>query len=741
MSLRTYKKKRDFKVTKEPAPRSAPKSKISKVAKRKSLGGKAKSLEFVIHEHDASHHHFDLRLEHRGVLKSWAVPKTISLDPQIKRLAVEVEDHPFSYKDFQGEIPEGEYGGGWVKIWDSGKWINRSDQSIDLALKKGHLKFELSGKILKGQFHLVRTKKSSQWLLFASQSQEAETLPRPQLCLSATKVSLPCILEPKLDGYRFIAIKDAVNVRLLTRNGLDWSDKFPKIVNSLQKIKLNSFILDGEIVAYSGTNLSFHDLQNQIELGQDKNFSYSIFDILSFENEMVTSLPLAERKNLLNTLSKKLIKPLSITPYLLINDEALLRSTLRKLESTGYEGAIVKNPEGSYLEGQRGDWSKLKWKSADEFVIVGYVTLKDQPNRVGALLLASEAKESLTYRGKVGTGFNDLQRKKLFKQLHTEVTSKDIVESAVKNLPDISFNPVTPQKFVQVSYQNITPKGHLRAPVYQGLREDKIYQLKRNISHPDKKYFKDGTSKLSVYNYYANVQNIILPFLNGQNVSLLRCPNGEFGKCFFQKKDKVKSTEKPILIESGTELMEWVQKSTIEFHISGLALKSHVNHLVFDLDPGPSVSYAQLKKTTLELNKILQHFKLPTFLKTSGRKGFHIMIPLKPGMTAKKLETFSKTIAEHLKNTSPELVSTTMSKSGREDKTFIDYFRNKKGATFVAPYSLRSHTEPTISAPLSWEAFKKSKSLPVITIHDPIDLTPFESYFDSAVDLSKFNQL
>ncbi|HEX7366001.1 MAG TPA: non-homologous end-joining DNA ligase, partial [Pelobium sp.] len=457
MSIEKYHKKRDFTLTKEP---QEGKTKASK------------KLRFVVQRHHASHLHYDFRLELDGVLKSWAIPKGPSLNPKDKRLAMMVEDHPYSYKDFEGEIPKGNYGAGTVSIFDEGFYTSlaktRKDdvKTLEEGLKSGNLKFALKGKILKGEFALVRLKNAEQnaWLLIKhndyaavdgkfnaedlvdtkikkagkefkkkkapelveikEKTPEAKPIKEYSPMLATLSDNIfddeEWIFERKLDGYRIIA-STGKKIKLTTRNGKDYSDKYPTIVDDIGNIK-EECVLDGELIALDKKGKdNFQVLQHYDE--SMAPLKYHAFDLLALNGNDLSKIPLIKRKKLLEQLLKKY--DLKDVVY---NDHVLGegKKAFKKAEKEKWEGIIAKKKDDEYYAGKRSQsWLKFKFNNSQEAIICGFTQPSGSRKYFGALVLGIwDERKKLKYIGNCGTGFTDAVLKDLFKQLEPLQTNK-----------------------------------------------------------------------------------------------------------------------------------------------------------------------------------------------------------------------------------------------------------------------------------------------------------------------------
>lgn len=739
--LSKYKTKRDF--TKTPEPHGE---------KHKSN----KKLHYVIQYHEARAKHYDFRLEWKGVLLSWAVPKGPSFNPADKRLAVHTEDHPFEYKDFEGLIPQGNYGAGTVMLFDQGYWSPLDD--VEKSLKKGMLKFVVFGERIKGKFMLLKMQEDN-WLLikekdeFAKKSsgiskfktsiksgktitQIAKNNVNPfskvdvELALLANEVPLGknWIYEIKYDGYRIISEIENNKVTLLSRNHLDYTDKFPEITKSLLKIsKGKSMILDGEVI-YSDnegkSNFSF--LQKAIKNKNTEESSYVIFDILSYNGEDLRDVPLLKRKAILEKILNNCPDNIVFSKHLSGNGKALFN----KAQKLSLEGIIAKKTDSLYLGKRSGNWLKIKCRKSSEFLICGYELSSKKKDNIKSLLLCDNIKNKLVYVGKVGSGISLENGCDLIKIFNNYKTNRKTFENDLKSKNIIYLKP---HFIAEVEYQEFTSEGLLRQASFKGIREDKdlnSYQNKDTkkeiiLSNPDKIVFpKDKITKQDIFAYYSKIGSKMLKFIKDRPLAVIRCNQG-IDKAFFKKhpdsikegidvftiKSKSKETKEYFSISSIEGILNEIQLGTVEFHVWG-AQKDYLNHpnyMVFDLDPDDNVTLLQLREGVKHLKKVLDSFNLKSFLKTSGGKGYHIVVPFSNVKDWDIFEKFSKNIALLMEEKWPDLYTSNMSKSKRKNKIFIDYLRNKKGSTSVAPYSLRARVTAPVSIPISWSELDKIK--------------------------------
>lgn len=760
--LEKYKSKRDFRQTSKPAD---------------NLTGGHENPMFVVQKHDARRLHYDFRLEHDGVLLSWAVPKGPSLDPRVKRLAVHVEDHPLSYGTFEGEIPEGNYGAGTVLVWDIGTW--RPKENVEKMLATGQLKFELFGKRLHGHWALIRIEshrdedeKADNWLLIkekdheASDSVDLETQftdsalaesalnPesfRPQLAVLGRTVpsGKDWIHEVKFDGYRILAWRLKDRIRLLTRNGHDWTDRFPAIAKTLKDVLPSGTTIDGEIVVYDEAGASrFGRLQNWLKNGGPDSPSLVAFDLVVWEGDDITSLPLLDRKGRLARLieslpasAKRLVK---YSEHLESNGKAFFENACR----LGLEGILSKRASGHYVQTRSDQWIKSKCANEDEFVIGGFTAGEGTRAKLGAILVGQfdEAGE-LVYNGKVGSGFDSGDVDNLSKRLTRMQTNRNPFRKRATSFPRRCLW-VEPQIVVQIRYAERTEGGVLRHPVFVGVREDKdIHDMKPKvesetkplgntfagvkISHPDRVLFPgDEITKAELAAFYEAIAERLLPYVAERALSVVRCPEGPMGDCFFQKHvtqgmpkalgRKIADEEEPVIaVKSAKDLVQIVQFGGIEIHPWGSKLKTleWPDMLTFDLDPGPDVAWRTVVEASLALGERLRSLGLTPFVKTSGGKGFHVVVSIKTKSIGwPELKAFAKAVAEDLDRLVPGHFVTKMAKSQRKGRIFLDYLRNGRGATSVAPFVVRAREHAPISVPIHWNEIEHLTDAKSVTL-------------------------
>lgn len=786
MSLHHYQRKRDFDRTAEPD------------AERRARGG-ARAI-FVVQLHHASHRHFDFRLQVGDVLRSWAVPKGPSFDPSVKRLAVEVEDHPVPYAGFEGEIEEG-YGKGHVDIFDKGIWTSVGD--VDAQLVKGHLAFELFGERLKGAWHLVRSGRKERqpaWFLIKVKDAYAADIEADNLLdakmrestrragvrlsppksakgasapkrkrgeVSAIKKALAALkgvtsgtvpvdfLPPQLtrsrekppageawlhevkwDGYRLVASVVDGRATVWSRNGLRWNDRVPEIVQAIEALGVDSARFDGELVALDNQGRSdFNALQKALSGESPVPLVYMVFDLPFLLGKILQDVPLTQRKALLERVLVGAPPQLRYSGHHVGDGQAVFDQAL----AHQLEGIVSKRAQGVYHPGTREDWFKIKRLDSDEFAVVGFTGAKGSRLSLGALLLARpEPKGRWRYVGRVGTGFSDellrqLGRGFVKKGQDSPVVPLDGVDPALRDA-----RWVKPTAVAEVFFRGYSGTGLLRQASLKALRLDKVPEdLQESdvptpiapvvITHPERLvYPDDGITKQDVVDYYRAVMDWVLPPMVDRPVSIVRCPDGIAGPAFFQKHalsglSRVGLT--PIAEKNGKQadylypgspqgLIELVQFGAVEFHPWGshIATPDEVDLLIFDLDPGDGVAWERVIQAARTVRSLLEQLDLTSFVRTSGGKGLHVVVPLKPTSDWDTAKTFAKGFAEAMAGTQPTEFVATSTKAVRRGKIYIDYLRNGRGATAIASYSLRARPGAPVATPLRWEELGKLRS-------------------------------
>lgn len=748
MALKEYNKKRDFGKTREP--------------QGKKDNSKGELPIFVVQKHSASRLHYDVRIEHKGVLISFAVPKQPSKSLSVKRLAIHVEDHPLEYANFEGDIPKGEYGAGHVVIWDSGHYTypgltdrGEIEKKVQHGIDKGHILIELQGTKLQGRFSFVKFKteeKSDTWLFMknkdvdevgaesgpdkdtlSSISKQIAKLKLPKFVkktvspMLASKTDEPFsgddwLYEIKYDGYRMIATTGK-SARLLSRNGKDYTKKFPRIAEELSKLPFNA-IIDGEVVVQDAEGKSsFSGLRRYLSAGKGEPLYY-VFDLISYEGKDLTEQPLEDRKALLGQLiTRGLVR---YADHVATQGEQLFE----KAKEMELEGIIAKRADSTYDPGTRTkDWLKIKADKEQTLAIVGYTLKKNHRSQIGSLAVAQTDGEDLHYLGRVGSGFTSDSGKELF----TKLSALKRKTSPVQNPPDEDVIWVTPKLFCTVTYTEITDAGQIRHGVFRGIsgkpvktkskRQQLVIQSDSEdvvITNPEKLiYPKPGYTKSDVANYYQSISKYILPHLKDRPISMHRFPNGVEQEGFFHKDlehhpDWVKTYTvhsgsagrdmRYLLINDEASLLYAANLGALELHPWHSA-KGSINKpdwVILDLDPH-GVSWQDVVTTAKLSKEVLDTLGIKSVVKTSGFVGMHIGIPLQAKYTYEQALTFMELLQRIVFDRLPDLTAIVRNPEKRKNKLYLDILQNARGQTIVAPYSLRPGADAPVSTPLSWD--------------------------------------
>jgi len=799
--LQAYRAKRDFSATPEPAGDEAPDSQGA--------------LAYVIQKHAATRLHYDLRLEHDGVMWSWAVPKGPSYDPADKRIAMRTEDHPISYNSFEGTIPKGQYGAGTVIVWDRGRWEPVGDPAQGLA--DGKLLFTLHGLKLHGQWELVRIKpkdgeRGDPWILFKKRDGHARAhdeydvvraLPdsvgpapaepaapakarggrRKTAVRSAAGVPLPddalptdipaslapqlatqaggvptggqWVFEIKFDGYRMLArFDEAGRPRLFTRNGHDWSSKMPALIDELAALKLRNSWLDGEVVVLGPDGMpDFNALQNAFDGRATREICYFVFDAPYFEGFDLCAAPLRERRALLQGyLAPRASDHLRFSSAFDAEPAQLMRSA----EQLKLEGIIAKRADAPYVSRRTDSWLKLKTQQRQELVIAGFTDRGGDANapEIGSLLLGvHDDGGRLVPAGSVGTGWSAktaAELKTRLLKLEVKETPFDVAATGSKRWARRAGVPerwVKPQLVAEVAFADWTPDGSIRHARYIGLRADKPARQvsrerietpagalplqratsKTKVTHPERVIDPASqATKLDLVRYYESVAPWLLPHLAGRPCSLVRGPDGVTGELFFQKHlgamklAGVRTLDaalwpghEPLLeVATAQGIVNAAQMNVIEFHTWNCLARAidKPDRIVFDLDPGDGVAWPRVQEAAALVHAFLQELGLQSWLKTSGGKGLHVVVPLAPRHDWDTVKGFSQAVVEHMAQVVPNRFTARSGAHNRVGKIFIDHIRNAFGATTAAAYSARARPGLGVSMPVSWEQLNGLKS-------------------------------
>ena len=795
--LKDYKAKRNFAKTQEPAG-AAPKA---------GEGGGS----FVVQKHDATRLHYDFRIELDGVLKSWAVTKGPSNNPADKRLAVRVEDHPLEYGGFEGTIPEGEYGGGTVMLWDRGTWEPIGDPHE--GLEKGDLKIRLFGERMKGEYVLVHMKgrdskrrggpDRENWLLIKhrdSYARDKDTLasrftrsvasgrdfkeiaggaePKKKTEVKAEAVwhsdpeeaekadqktriikkagggdtpdfrpvqlaslvdAVPAgegwLFEMKYDGYRCLAAIDGDSVRLFTRNGLDWTEQFGALVAPLQKLKLGSALIDGEICAFDDKGRTdFSTLKKALSDGG--RLEYFAFDLLELDGKDLTKKPLTARKAALEKLLGKSARkdPVQYSSHVTGHGQKVFDALCRD----GHEGVIAKRADDPYRGERTKSWLKIKCTKRQEFVIGGW-SPSSKRKGFASLLVGVWDKGKLAYRGRVGTGFNQDLLDEIGARLET-LAAKASPFAAVPKEFARNARWVKPELVAEIAYAELSGDEILRHPSFIGLRDDKpggevrmeqeidlddgeavAERLGVRLTSPDRVVYPgQGITKAQIVAYYEDVAEAMLPHIENRPLSLVRCPQGRTKQCFFQKHNTggfpPQLLSEPIAEKDGekkdyfyiTELAGLVagtQMNVLEWHIWGSRFPKveKPDRMVFDIDPDEGLDFSAIISAATDIRDRLEDLGLKSYPLVSGGKGIHVVVPLRPGREWPDVKAFCSGFAKAMAEDEPKRFTASLSKAQRKGRLFIDYLRNERGSTAICPWSVRSREGAPVAVPLDWD--------------------------------------
>ncbi|MBP1924421.1 bifunctional non-homologous end joining protein LigD [Sedimentibacter acidaminivorans] len=773
--LSEYNQKRNFERTFEP---------------EGNAENSGEGLRFVVQHHMARRDHYDLRLEWEGVLLSWAVPKGPSCDTHNKRLAVQVENHPLEYRNFEGTIPKGEYGGGVIMLWDEGFWEPHGN--VEEGLSEGALKFILKGRRLKGKWALVRLKakdgeRSTSWLLLKEKDEYVKSVDgisefNTSIRTGRTMIEIEAgqdekitrnpfsvadvqlaklvnkspegddwLYELKYDGFRIVAFVEGNNVRLITRNGNDYSKRFYEITSSLIDWAAGrAMVLDGEMaITDASGKTDFHALQNYMKNSKTQNLTYIVFDLLALDGRDFRGYQLIERKEMLETLMKDAPKNLYYSRYVRGN----AKESFVVACETGMEGIIGKKADSIYSGTRNGDWIKLKCDKRQEFIIGGYSLTDKKISGVSSILLGVYEGGKLVYAGRAGTGISETDTKVLEEKFRNLKRIDSPFNIAPKTRSKEKITWLEPELVAEIKFAEWTKDNLLRQASFKGIRTDKDpKEIKREkvecetqheppvkevektiglnansiivegikISNPDKVIFDNPEiTKEDVIRYYEKVSKRMLTYVSHRILSIVRCPKGISQTCFYKKHPGPNSKgiitiptsnssgekEDYFYIDKASGIIYEVQMGTLEFHTWGSTVDEleKPDVMVFDLDPDEGMDLSQVRQGVLDIKDILSQLSLISYLKTSGGKGYHVVVPFKPVVTWDVFHDFARRVAEVMEQKWPERYTSNVRKAKRTNKIFIDWIRNGRGATSIAPYSLRARKGARVSMPIAWD--------------------------------------
>jgi bifunctional non-homologous end joining protein LigD len=739
--LETYRSKRSAQKTPEPMGEEA---------------AREDGRRFVIQEHHATRLHWDLRLEHDGVLVSFAIPNGLPEAPKDNRLAVHTEDHPLEYLEFEGEIPKGQYGAGTMRVWDRGtydvlKWEPRK------------LEVLLRGERVEGRYALFPIDKDEDpknWMIHRMDppaDEAAEPMPEKIVPMMARTGMLPrddehWAFEVKWDGVRAICHSEPGRMRLHSRNLLDITPRYPEVGRLNRALSHHRAVLDGEIVALDAEGKpSFGALQRRMHVGSESAVrrlakeapvTYVIFDLLWLDGHSLMDLPYTERRARLAELELGDGGRWRVPDYVVGHGEQLLAAT----EQQGLEGVIAKRLDSPYEPGRRTPcWLKIKNVERQEVVVGGWVPGDGKRrDRIGALLVGVRDDDgALRHVGRVGTGFTEAELDRLAEKLRPLERDDSPFAPGGPKIPRGAVF-ADPELVAEVEFREWTDGGQLRAPSYKGLRDDKPAELvvreeanavvaevdgrQVKLSNLDKVLYPEvGFRKRDVIDYYARIAPFLLPHLEGRALTLKRYPNGVDAQFFYEKNApshrpdwvttaRVGSIDY-VVVDHEATLVWLANLADLELHTS-LALADDPERptlVAFDLDPGPPATVVECCRVAELLRGMFEGLGLECFAKTSGSKGMQVYLPVNSEATFAQTKAFSKAVAELLAREEPGLVVARQTKSARTGKVLVDWGQNDVNKTTINVYSLRAMARPTVSTAVTWDEVRAAK--------EPEDLT------------------
>jgi bifunctional non-homologous end joining protein LigD len=733
--LETYRSKRSAQKTPEPMGEEA---------------AREDGRRFVIQEHHATRLHWDLRLEHDGVLVSFAIPNGLPEAPKDNRLAVHTEDHPLEYLEFEGEIPKGQYGAGTMRVWDRGtyevlKWEPRKIEA------------RLHGERVQGRYALFPIDKDEDpknWMIHRMDppaDEAAEPMPEKIVPMMARTGTLPrddenWAFEVKWDGVRAVCHSEPGRMRLHSRNLLDITPRYPEVGRLNRALSHHRAILDGEIVALDAEGKpSFGALQRRMHVGSESTVrrlakeapvTYIIFDLLWLDGHSLMDLPYTERRARLAELELGDNGRWRVPDYVAGHGQQLLSATKQQ----GLEGVIAKRLDSPYEPGRRTPcWLKIKNIDRQEVVVGGWVPGDGKRrDRIGALLVGVRDDDgSLRHVGRVGTGFTEAELDRLADKLRPLEREDSPFAPGGPKIPRGAVF-ADPELVAEVEFREWTDGGQLRAPSYKGLRDDKPAELvvreepnavvaevdgrQVKLSNLDKVLYPEvGFKKRDVIDYFARIAPVLMAHLEGRALTLKRYPNGVDAQFFYEKNApshrpdwvttaRVGSIDY-VVVDHEATLVWLANLADLELHTS-LALAGEPERptlVAFDLDPGPPATVVECCRVAELLRGMFEGLGLECFAKTSGSKGMQVYLPLNSEATFAQTKAFSKAVAELLAREEPGLVVARQTKSARTGKVLVDWGQNDVNKTTVNVYSLRATPRATVSTPVTWDEVRAAK--------------------------------
>jgi bifunctional non-homologous end joining protein LigD len=765
---------------------------------------------FVVQKHDARSLHWDLRLELDGVLLSWAVPKGPSPNQADKRLAMQTEDHPLEYAEFEGVIPEGEYGAGAMIVWDQGVWVPLEDARE--GLEKGKLLFELRGHKLLGRWTLVKTRQAeNSWLLikerdaYMDEEKSTEDYPDDSIFSGLTVEQFPhadahaesmakrvaeagakpkevrakdvslmlatsqerpftregWIFELKYDGYRLLAERSGREPYLRSRAGHDLTATFPEIARAIRGLPYEGLVLDGEVVVNDLEGRpSFSRLQKRgrilnrddaLRASVELPATYHAFDLLALEGYDLRGLALVERKELLKAVLPT-AGPVRYADHIPVQGEAMYEH----VERMRLEGIVGKQADSTYRGGRSKGWIKVRTVRVDDFVVVGWTDSKGSRAGIGSLHLAQYDGEELIYRGSVGSGFKDSELDALLRRLEgMEVGGCACSEGPVPRGKGNHW--VRPEIVAEVKYKELTDGGLVRQASFGRFRTDKragdcaaeatadvagndpgpveiVEERTVPFTNLDKVFWPgEGYTKGDLIEYHREVSEWMLVYLEDRPLVMTRYPDGIDGKSFFQKDAPPYAPDwfrRVTLWSEGSErelsyfvaedldsLLYVINLGTIPLHIwsSRIATLSQPDWCILDLDP-KEAPFTDVVEIANKLHDICEEIGLPSFAKTSGSSGIHVLVPLGRQLTYEQSRTLGQLLARVAVAELPGIATLTRNPDRRDGKVYVDFVQNGHGRLLVAPFTVRPKPGAPVSAPLLWKEVNRRLTIESHTI-------------------------
>ncbi|HVM99330.1 MAG TPA: DNA ligase D [Caulobacteraceae bacterium] len=738
---------------------------------------------YVIQKHHARRMHYDLRLQIGDALKSWAVPEGPCLDPKVRRFAKLVEDHPLEYATFEGRIPDGNYGAGTVIVWDRGTWVTLAEP--EAALAAGEIKFRLAGEKLSGGWMLKRLPDDpTNWLLIKERDPSARPLAdydvlveapnsvvtgrpvdeepappkpkatrrqagklpgsvaapmpakwRPQLASAADMAprGKGWLHEIKHDGYRTLVFFEGGRVKLITRNGHDWTYRYSALAKAFEKLPCKSAILDGEVVVQDPRGVTSLDLlEKALSEGDSHAMTYFAFDLVYLDGFDLSGVKLIDRKAALAGLIDPLIdarSPIQFSEHVEGDGQALFAEASRM----GLEGIVSKRADARYLQSRSTSWVKVKKVEVGTFVIIGF--LSNMPRAASSLILAEEREGELVYASRVGSGISDEKARELYDALSRKLRDKPAVP--VPKTPGAQW--VEPAWTVELGYRSRSAQDAPRAPVFLGFAPRKaakpVKALKPkligdrdlaaiHLTNPEREMFAgSGVTKLDLALYYARVGDWLLPELLRRPVTVIRCPTGDIKDLFYQRHAfhglppgvetihlaNEEDRNDFITVTEPRGYLGLTQFGAVEFHLWGCRIDDpeHPDRIVLDLDPDESLSWPRVCDGAELLRERLESMGLRPFLRTTGGKGLHLVLALESGHDWPLVKGFAEAIARAMAADHPSTFTAIATKERRKGRIYLDYLRNARGASAVASYSLRARPTFPAATPIAWEELRR----------------------------------